>query len=147
MGQRVPGSVAVRNAAYSTVLDAMYALMRYVQGLADSAADTETAIILITSSGFDIKVNGVFEKPPLAVKPGISTGIVRLIAKSAGTRVSYNWQQSANNAASWLDLPTTLQAKTQVTGLTSKSYYGFRVRFITKDGPGNWSTPVGIVIQ
>jgi hypothetical protein len=147
VGQRVIGSVAARDEAYSVVLDDVYALMRYVQGLADSAANEQAAITVITSSGFDLKVNGVFVKPALAVKFTTVPGQVKLVAKAAAARAAYQWQQSTNNGLTWTDLTPTLAANTMVTGLTSKAAYQFRFRSITKDGLSAWSAGVGIVMQ
>ena len=82
-----------------------------------------------------------------AVKTTITPGTVKLVAKSAARRASYNWQQSANNGVTWIDLPTTLRASLLVSGLTSKAAYQFRFRSITKEGISGWFASVGIVIQ
>ena len=80
------------------------------------------------------------------MKVKYTEGELKLIAKSAGARVSYQWQQSADGFA-WRDLPVTLQAKTTVNGLTPAERLYFRVRPILKDGAGNWSPTVSIIVK
>jgi hypothetical protein len=144
---RAAGTAAARNLAYDVVLDDIYALQRYVQNLADTAGSTAESISIIEASGFSLKVNGVHVKPALAVKNGDVSGSVKLVAKAAAKRVSYNWQQSLSVSAPWTELPTTLQAKTMVSGLTPGAKVFLRVRPVFKDGPGNWSQSVSIIVQ
>jgi hypothetical protein len=63
---------------------------------------------------------------------------VRLTAKAAAHRASYEWQYSTDQKA-WTVLPVTLQAKTDVVGLTVGTTYYFRVRPVTLTGEGNWT--------
>src|SRR4051812_21472650 len=117
--QRIVGAKAVRNAAYTVVADDVRSWLRYVQGLIDLAPSEEEALIIATSSGFDVKVNGVFEKPALTVKATINPTTVKLVAKAVPgkKRASYEWQMSTNSAVTWINLPTTLVANTKVGGL------------------------------
>ena len=144
---RVPGALATRNAAYTVVLTDIRGLQGYVQRIADNAANEEQAKIVVTSSGFDLKVNGVYEKPPLVIREMITPGMIKLVAKSAAKRASYEWQLSINNGALWTNLPSTLKASTVVSGLASGTRYVYRFRSITKNGISAWSTTVSIVIQ
>jgi hypothetical protein len=143
---RVTGSAAARDLKYDIVLDDVHGLQGYVQNLADLAVDEATAIAIINASGFGLKNHGVRVKPPLAVKQGSVEGAVDLIAKSAGPRASYEWQQSPDGIV-WTFLPVTLQAKTKVSGLTIAQRVYFRVRSVLKDGPGTWSASVSIIVQ
>ena len=143
---RVPGSAAIRDQKYDIVLDDVHDMQGYVQSLADNAADEAAAITIIEASGFDLKNQGVRVKPPLAVKPGDTDGEVKLVAKSAGARTSYEWQKSADGT-NWLHLPATLQAKTTAGGFASGDKAYFRVRPIFKEGPGTWSASVSIIVQ
>ena len=142
---RVAGAAAARNLKYDIVLDDVYGLQRYVQNLADHAADEATAIAIINASGFDLKNHGVRVKPDLAAKYGPLTGMLRLIAKSAGRRVSYEWQKSPDGIA-WTDLPATLQAKTTVSGLVAGSRMHFRFRAILTSGATEWCSPIIVII-
>lgn len=146
VGQRVPGSKAVRDNAFQVVKTDIRGWLRYVQGLAD-AGSYEQAIILITSAGFEVKVNGIFMKPDLRIKLTNNFSVIKLIAKSAGPRGAYEWQQSINNGASWTNLPTTTKANTEVSGLTAKTSYLFRFRSVVKSVTSSWSNPVSIIIQ
>ncbi len=144
--QRVPGGVATRNAAYNVVLVDIRSWLRYVQDLIDKEPDPEQQMIIATSSGFDIKVNGAINKPDLKV---VQTGpnTVKLVARSAASRAAYSWQMSINNGTTWTDLPVTNAAKTTVSGLTAGTRYVFRFRSTVKNVVSNWSYTVSIVIQ
>jgi hypothetical protein len=85
-------------------------------------------------------------KPFLTVKHRDVEGAVKLVAKSAGKRVSYEWQQS-DDGTIWTDLPVTLQAKTSVTGLTVGRKMYFHVRPVLKDNAGFWSPVVSILVM
>src|ERR1700749_88853 len=102
---RVAGSASIRDLKYDVVLKNVHGLLAYVQGLADNAVDEPTAISIINLSGFDLKNRGVRVKAPLAIKNGPVSGSVALIAKSAGTRSSYNSRQSTANV-NWTELPS-----------------------------------------
>lgn len=144
--QRVPGSVATRDIAYSKVMEDINNLLGYVQKLADGAANEQEAIALITTAGFNVKIKGVVAKDNLSAKNTKATGTIKLIAKSAAPRASYNWQMSSNNGATWLDLPQTLKARTVATGLVSGTRMMFRFNAITALGTSDWSVPVSVVV-
>lgn len=142
---RVVGSASARDLKYDVVWDDVHGYQGYVQKLADDAADEATAISIIQASGFDLKNHGIRVKPLLAAKQGNTDGEILLFAKSAGARVSYQWQESHDGTA-WSELPITLQAKTRVNGLASGSKVYYRVRAILKDGPASWSPLVSIIV-
>jgi len=142
----VVGSAAARDLRYDVVLTEIHGLQNYVQNQADNAVDEPTSIAIINASGFSLKVNGVHVKPPLAVKNSPVAGEVILTGKSAGKRASYDWQMSANGTT-WTDLPSTLKAKTTVSGLTVDVRTYFRFRAILPEGTASWSASVSIVVQ
>jgi hypothetical protein len=142
----VTGSAAARDLQYNIMLSDMFGLQGYVQNLADLAPDEATSIAIINASGFGLRNHRVLIKPLLSVKHGDEEGAIKLVAKSAGKRASYEWQQSADGIA-WSDLPVTLQAKTAVMGLTVGTKMYFRVRPVLKDGAGFWSPPVSIIVM
>ncbi len=145
-GTHVTGSAAARDIEYNVVLKDVHDWQGYVQGLADAAVDEVTAIAIIEASGFSLKLHGVHIKPPLAVKNGPASGSAVLTAKAAAIRASYDWQKSLDGIA-WVDLPSTLQAKTVVDGLTPEVRVYFRFRAITVSGTGNWSALVSTIVQ
>ncbi len=144
--KRVVGAVAVRNQKYTGLLADIRGLQGYVQERADSETDEQAAITMITSSGFSLRRTAVRVKPELSVVNSKISGKVLLTAKAAGSRVSYNWQQSENNGTLWTDLPPTMQAKTSVSSLTPGTKYWFRFRAVSKTGPENWSQAVWVIV-
>ena len=128
------------------MLDNVHNLLNYVQNLADNAADEDDAKTIIISSGFDLKSKGSRVKPDFEVRNGAVSGTIELITKSLGVRTAYEWQMSTDQAI-WTNLPTTLQAKTTKSGLTKGSTVYFKQRSVTKDGEGNWSHIIAILVN
>ncbi len=143
---RTAGKVALRDVKYNVVLKDVYLLQAYVQSLADEAPDVDSAIAIIQTSGFDVRLNGVRVKAPIQARNGMLPGTMDLIAKAEGKRANYNWQMSSDMGATWQNLPDTLKAKTTVSGLTTGSILLFRVQAITKEGERGWSQPVSAVV-
>lgn len=143
---RVTGSAAARDLKYDIVQDDLHGLLNYVQNLADKSADEPTAISIINTSGFSLKNRGVRVKPDLVAENGAVSGSVKLTAKAAAVRASYQWQSSPDGLA-WIDLPPTLQAKTTVSGLTPGQKIMFRFRAVIKSGPQSWSNSVSWIVQ
>jgi hypothetical protein len=140
VGTRVLGSVAARNVKLKKVKSNMWAWLRYVQQLADAAPDTATAILIIESAGFAVRIRGVHIKPAIAVVFGEEDGQVIVRATK---RAVYEWQQSSDGIA-WTTVTITTQSHAIIDGLTAGQKYYFRVRAITKDGPLLWSSAVSI---
>lgn len=63
-----------------------------------------------------------------------------------GDRASYEWQYSLNGGTAWLTMPTTLQARTSMQGLTVGTSVLFRSRSVTKVGEGNWTQGLAITV-
>ena len=73
--------------------------------------------------------------------------MVELIAKAErGGRASYEWQTSRDGIA-WTNMPSTLQAKTSLAGLTPGDLVYFRVRAIIKGGAKDWSAAISIIVM
>lgn len=142
---RLRGSVQARDQAYDLVLDNVHNLLNYVQNLADNAADVDDALEIIALSGFDLKNQGVRVKSDFEVRNAALSGSVELIAKAVSYRAAYEWQMSTNSTT-WNPLPTTLQAKTTVSGLTKGATVYFQYRPVVKEGEGNWSQIVAISV-
>ena len=113
----------------------------YVQVIAD--ANPGSAESIIHSAGMSVKKITPRNKADLGVTPGPVPGTAHLSAKSAGHRSAYEWQYSLDQKT-WTAMPVTLQAKTDITGLTSGTTYAFRVRPILKAGE---ATSTQVVVQ
>ena len=68
-----------------------------------------------------------------------------LVARAAKTRASYNWQQSSDGVI-WVDLPRTVRADAEVTGLAAGVRYSLRYRTLTKEAVGDWSDVVSVLV-
>jgi hypothetical protein len=141
---RTKGAVEVRNLKLAAVRSDLEHLLSYVQQVAD--ANTTTAEAVIQSAGMSVRKVTLRNKAPLAVSQGKVAGEAHLIAKSAGHRAAYEWQFSTDQKT-WTNAPSTLQAKTDIPGLTVATTYFFRVRPVLDTGEQNWSSLVSIVMN
>ena len=141
---RVKGAAVTRNAKYIVLHTDLEHLMGGVQQVAD--ANPANAQSIIESAGFSIRKNTLHPKAPFKVEAGGVPGSVKLIAKAVDHRASYEWQYSTDQKT-WTSAPTTLQAKTVITGLTSGTVFYFRVRGVTKTGEGAFSQIVQILVS
>ncbi len=140
---KVKGAAGTRNSKKNVVINDSHGLLAYVQGIAD--VNPLSADAIITGAGMFIKKTGSHVKSLLQVKQGRVSGSVILTAKSSAARASYEWEYSLD-AVTWVSLPSTLQAKTTVSGLTPLKTYYFRFKAVLKKGEGNWSTYVSAVV-
>jgi hypothetical protein len=56
-------------------------------------------------------------------------------------------QYSADGGKTWISVPSTLQAKTTVSGMTPGATALFRYRAVTKTGEGDWSQPTALLVR
>jgi len=82
-----------------------------------------------------------------AIAQGPISGSIHIVAPSAGGRAAYDWQYSTDGGKTWIDLPTTLQAKTSASGLAAASTVTARYRVATKTGEGDWSQPLSFLVK
>ncbi len=142
--QRVLGAVPARDEQKRIVLNDLHALKGYVQMIAN--ATPVTAAHVIEAAGMAVKQTTHAPKPPLAVTDGLVSGTLRVFARAAADRASYEWGYSLDDK-SWTSLPPSLQAKTVITGLTPGSMVYVRVRSVTKTGPSDWSQVVATTVK
>jgi hypothetical protein len=142
---RTKGAATTRNDKRTALLTLLQELRSYIQVQADANMDTGAAII--ESAGIAVKKTAVRAPRVFAAKPADVSGSVKLVTNSAGHRASYEWEYTTNGGQSWVTMPTTLQAKTSLSGLTSGSTVQFRYRPVTKTGEGNWSQPVSLLVK
>jgi len=136
---RHPGATVGRDARRAVLVTLLQSLRMHVQSVADANAERGPAIIRSAS----MAVQKTAERRPrvFAALAGPVAGTVKLVAPSGGDRASYNWQYSTDGEA-WIDLPSTLQAKTTLSGQTPGAVAQFRYRAVTKTGETPWSAPV-----
>jgi hypothetical protein len=142
---RTHGAAATRNDKRSTVVQLLEQVKGYIQKTADTNMENGTAII--QSAGVSVKKPAARAPRTFEAKPGAVSGSVKLVAKSAARRASYEWQYSTDGGKTWLLAPVTLQAKTTVQGLTPGATVTFRYRGVTKTGEGDWSQLVTAIVK
>jgi len=142
---RTKGAVATRNEKHVQLANLLHAIKTSVQRAAD--ADREAAPGLIESCAMSVKRTNGRQKQAFAAKPGAVSGAVKVTAPSAGRRAAYEWGMSPDGGKTWQLLPSTLQARTSVTGIAPGSTVSFRVRPVTKAGEGDWSQPIAVFVH
>jgi len=81
------------------------------------------------------------------ITQGIVSGAVHVVAPSAGRRAAYDWEWSSDGGKTWQLAPSTMQAKTSLTGLTAGATLMFRYRAVTKTGEADWSQPISFMVK
>lgn len=140
---RTKGAAQTRNVKLAAVRADLEQQKAYVQHVADTNPSSGESII--ESAGMFVRTVTLHPKSELSAKQGAVSGTAHLVAKAAGHRAGYEWQSSTDQKA-WTPLPVTLQAKTDVSSLTPGTTYSFRIRPVTKDGEGNWSQVVSLLV-
>jgi hypothetical protein len=141
---RLKGAAAARNDKRKTLVGLLQQLRSYVQSVAD--ADEGNGPAIIESAGLVVRKRPTHKARVFAAKPGRISGVVTVLAASAGQRASYEWQYSADGGKTWVLAPVTLQAKTTIAGLTPGAVMQFRYRAVTKAGEPDWSAPVSLAV-
>jgi hypothetical protein len=141
---RTRGLATERKAKFAIVLADLRHLQAYVQLVADD--NPENAASIIESAGMSVKNARGRGKNLFRVVRGPTAGSVILTTEWAGDRASYEAAWSLDEE-SWTSLGEVLQSKRVVTGLPSRRRLFFRARAVTKNGPGNGSDVVSLVLQ
>jgi hypothetical protein len=141
---RTKGAAAMRNAKRATLVGLLQQLRMYVQSITDENA--ENAPAMIQSAGMAVKKAATRKPRVFAALAGAVSGTVKIVAPSAGARSSYDWQYSTDGKT-WIDLTSTIQAKTNLTGQTPGTVLEFRYRPVTKTGAADWSAPVSYTVR
>jgi hypothetical protein len=142
---RTKGAVTVRNEKRAALVALLEDVRASVQTVAN--ADSETSASVIQNAGLAIRKTPVRAARVFAAKPGAVSGSVALVTDAAARRASYEWQYSSDGGKTWVQAPSTLQAKTTVAGLTPGATVTFRYRAVTKTGEGDWSQPQSIIVK
>jgi hypothetical protein len=141
---RALGTVDSRNAQKVIVYGDMVQLKVFVQCVAD-AHPLDMAAGIIVSSGMSVKRSSGHGKPDFEVKLGPVPGSVHLYARAPKTRAAYDWAYSIDGLT-WIRVDTTVNADTIIPNLALRTRYFFRYRIVTKEGVGDWSQPVSILV-
>jgi hypothetical protein len=140
---RTKGNAQERDAKLRVVLADLEALRVYVQRVADGYGTEAPAII--EGAGMSVKRVTNHDKPPLEARQGRVSGSVVLYAKAMPSRCFYDWQYSLDGVH-WVSVASTMQATTDLTGLTPIRTYFFRLRRSTKAGTLDWSDAVSLLV-
>jgi hypothetical protein len=142
---RAKGTATVRNDRRTALVAQLELLGAYVQSIADANVENGAAIIQSAA----LAVRKIPLRPPraFAVKLGPVSGSVKLSVPAAARRAAYDWQYSTDGGKTWLDIPSTLQAKTTMTGLAVATTPQFRYRAVLKAGEGDWSQAISILVK
>jgi hypothetical protein len=138
------GVTAARNAKLVIVRSDLKKVVAYVQGLVD--ADPVNAETIAKNAGLDLRKTPSRNKSEVSAKAGATSGSVDAAAKVGGVKSAHEWEYSLDAGKTWTAAPTTLQAKTTITGLTPGSSLLVRHRAITKTGASDWSAPVPLIV-
>jgi hypothetical protein len=105
------GTKEARNEARRKLSSLLNRLKAYVQGVADD--DPDNAGSIIEGAGMSVQPKGPRAKQLLAVRHGPVQGTVLLAVKATAKVATYGWQMSEDGSGTWIDLPKTIQAKTE----------------------------------
>jgi hypothetical protein len=136
---KAPGTVKARNGKFDNMKLQCELVMDLVYE-ASLVMEYAVAAAFILACGFFLKGSrGIVNKELFEAKNGEVSGTLELIAKAADDlRQAHEWYYSIDKGMSWIYLPTTLTAKTTMTGLERTQHLYFRHRIILKDGPTDW---------
>jgi len=115
----------------------------YVNAVAAKSVAQAPAIIV--GAGMSVKASSGHAKAAFKVMRGRVSGSVRIFAKAAAKRASYEWQYAIEGGP-WQNAEPTLRADTTIDGLEVGKFYSFRMRARTKAGLGDWTDPVRILV-
>jgi hypothetical protein len=142
---KATGAVAARNDKRAVVVSLLRQLGAYVQAIAD--ATPENGATIIQSAGVPVRKVPTRATRVFTAKPGPISGSARLTAAVAARRASYEWEYSVDGGKTWVSAPSSLQAKTTVTGLPVGTSVLFRYKSVTKTGEGDWSQGLALLVK
>jgi hypothetical protein len=141
---RVKGAAALRNEKQQALLTLLEQLRTYVQSTADASPENGPSII--QSAGMTLRKTPVRKPLGFHAKLGSVSGTVKVVAPAAARRASYEWQYSTDGGKTWVTMPSTLQSRTSLSGLTPQTTLQLRYRAVVKAGEGDWSPPISILV-
>ena len=142
---RTKGAVVTRDAARATLVKLLKQLLGHIQKVADG--DAESSAVVITSAGVPVRKTPVRPPRGFHATTGDVTGSAKLVVPAASRRAAYDWEYSIDGGKTWVASPSTLGARTTVTGLPAGTTVQFRFRVLTKTGEGDWSQPTALLVK
>ena len=148
------GLAAARDVEVGSLVGMMESELVYMQGVAD-AGNPDQAAKTLQAGGVDVAAVALHDKAVLTVKQGPTSGAV-LLEANASTLLGANlrrkhffcWQYTTDGAKTFVNMPSTPDASTSLTGLTPLATVGFRVAPATKGGVmGEWSQVVNFLVH
>lgn len=138
------GAVEARDEKLATVGGLLALVRAQVQAVAD--LDPTRARAVIRSAGLGVRRES--ERAPVRfhAKLGDEPGTVKIVAPAAAKRASYHWEYSLDRGRTWKTLPTTLQARTRLSGVPGQTLVELRYCATTKVGDGPWSGAITIFV-
>jgi hypothetical protein len=143
---RGKGTVKTRNLAWRALRNYLIALAAWVQLVANSNPGKGSAVI--AASGYREKVVGKRTKPDLGASQAQPGAPVLLRGKAGKDRRSfYGWRYMLPGTTTWVVLPNTNVAHTEVTGLPALAMVTFQYQITAKNVAGEWSQPIGFLVH
>jgi hypothetical protein len=119
-----------------------------VQGLANDAPSTDVGEDIARSAGIKVKKQGSINKQDLEVKDGPVSGSVTLVAKGIEEqRSAHDWGYSKDSGAIWVHVDPSIQATTDITGLTPGDEIIVRHREVLPEGCGNYTISEPFIVR
>jgi hypothetical protein len=84
-------------------------------------------------------------KVPFDVRQGPVSGSLRVRARAAKTRASYDWQYSLDGVT-WIDFQRTVGARAELTGLVPGTRVFVRYRTVSRLGVSDWSQVLSFLV-
>jgi hypothetical protein len=144
-GLRTRGAADARDEKLAKVVGLMGAVCAHVQWVAD--LHPALAVAIIRSAGLRVRKEQVRDPVQFHAKLGAEPGTLKIVAPAAAKRASYDWEYSIDGGKTWVSPPSTLQAKTTITGLPVGTSVLFRYRTLTKTGEGDWSQGLSLLVK
>jgi hypothetical protein len=108
-------------------------LGKYVQSVVRAGPIEDAPAIISNVLMFESNVGKRAPKPEIEAREGMTSGIVRLLARAVASAVAYFWEVSLDQQT-WTAGAPTAQASTTLAGLTLGRVYSFRFRALTREG-------------
>ena len=143
---RARGAAKLRHAKRKKVKEDLFHYRDYVQSVVAACPDVAGAAALIESAFMTVRKAPRRHVPEVSAKNGDVSGKVVLSAKAVASAATYFWEYSEDQST-WTPVPETMQARTEVSGLTAARLYYFRFRALTRAGRQDYSHAVSLVVH
>ena len=143
---RAKGAATFRDAKKQKVKEDLDHIRDYVQCVAQAAPTPAAGAALIESARMSVKKAPKRTTSDLSARNAGVSGKVLLVARAVAPVATYAWEYSVDQT-SWTPIPGTMHTRTEVAGLTPASVHSFRFRALTREGWGDYSQVVSLLVQ